>query len=119
MKKFTASLVAFAALTSTAALADTPVVRDMNTYDNILKVAMKNRMQGGASEFVIYHQDSRHPCPPEKGKKHPHEHEKAKDDGHKHHHHHHDDGKDAKKVDKVKKSPKKTDEKDTSGETSK
>lgn len=103
MKKITIGLVTFAALAySTTALADTPTVRQMNTFDHIQAVSGKNRaLTNNASEFVIYHQDGR-PCPPhhdkgEKGKhekhkhEHEHKHEHKKEEGKHHHHHHHKD----------------------------
>lgn len=96
MKKLTASLVSAAiVLSSSAVLADTPTVREMNSFSHIMEIANKNHVQAAApSEFVIYHQDAAHkPCPPKKGKKgHKHhdkkahgEHKGKKHHGHKHH----------------------------------
>ncbi|HEU5048395.1 MAG TPA: hypothetical protein VFT64_11205 [Rickettsiales bacterium] len=99
MKKLTASLVsAVVVLSSTAAFADTPVVREMNSFSHILEIANKSRAQAAApSEFVIYHQEAGHkPCPEKhakKGKKHhgkkehaAEQHHGKKHHGHKHHH---------------------------------
>jgi hypothetical protein len=98
MKKIATSLIVSAAmLASSAAFAETPAVREMNSFPYILKLAAKSRA-AGASEFVIYHQD--HPCPPKgmKGK-----HHEGKKAGKAHHgkKHHHDHGKkaDQKKTD--------------------
>lgn len=102
MKKILIGLAATVALSSTAALADTQAVKEMNDYSHILEVANKNREASSRpSEFVIYHQDSHRPCPPEhahgKGKHHHHEmehkaehHHKHEGEHHHHHHHHHD-----------------------------
>jgi hypothetical protein len=95
MKKIIVGLATVVALSSTAAMADTPAVKELNNYDHIVAVGTKNReATNRASEFVIYHQDARRPCG-HKGK-----HEAAKKEEHKHHHHHHhmkDDGKKAAK----------------------
>lgn len=101
MKKIATSLIVSAAmLASSAAFAETPAVREMNSFPYVLKLAAKSRAAGNASEFVIYHQD--HPCPQKgmKGKHHDHHGMKA---GAAHHgkKHHHDHGKkaDQKKTD--------------------
>lgn len=104
MKKLLAGLVAVAALSSTAAMAETPAQRELNDFSHILSVTNKNREASAKpSEFVIYHQDSHRPCPPEHehaqhGKMMHHHHAKPehkaehkhehKRDEHKHHHHH-------------------------------
>ena len=73
MKKLTAALAAFVALSSTVAFADTntPAVREMNTFDTILKKAsVKPNASNKASEFVIYHQDAVKPCSGHHGEAH-------------------------------------------------
>lgn len=129
MKKITIGLVAFAATAySSAVLADTPTVREMNSFDHIQTVSSKNRaLTNNASEFVIYHQDG-HPCPPkhakgekgkhehEHGKKHHHEHKAAEEGKHHHHHHHKKDEKKAQKSESPAKSAPKAAAPASSGE---
>jgi|GEM_PF-976441 len=68
MKKITAALAALAVFSSTAALADTPAVREMNNFDSIMKkVGITSAPKN--SEFVIYHQDAHKPLPPKAAKK--------------------------------------------------
>lgn len=65
MKKLTAAIAAFVALSSSVALAETPTVRDMNSFDTVLKksTAHTGGQAAKGSEFVIYHQETAKPAP--------------------------------------------------------
>lgn len=85
MKKLTAGIVSVVvALSATSVLAETPTVRQMNSFSHVLDVSNKNRVQAAnPSEFVIYHQDAPHkPCPPHTKGKEKHKHVHGKKHGH-------------------------------------
>lgn len=99
MKRITATLFVFTALTalSTAAMAETPTQRNLHSWDYVQQVAYPPAAaEAPASEHhearPYYHHE-------EKGGKHHHKHHHdGKKAGHAHHHHHHkakDEGKDA------------------------
>ena len=111
MKKITAGLiVAFAALSSTTVLAETPTVREFESFDRIVSVANKNR-EAKSSEFVIYHHQDGKPCAHKKGKEDKkHEGKHHKHEGKKAAAHHHKKAADAKAKAAPAAAPAKTDD---------
>jgi hypothetical protein len=68
MKKITLAIAAFATLYSSVAFSATPAVREITSFNYVLKKAeVKAGLPTKSSEFVIYHQNGKKPCKPKAG----------------------------------------------------